>query len=68
VTDITAYGTIEEAAQLLLPRGSTVLRARTLQEAVPPKITPLGTVDMPPKSYYMWVIGPSLVLVAADQT
>jgi hypothetical protein len=53
VTDITAYGGLEEAAKLLLPRGSTVLRAKTLTEAVPPKTTPLGTVELPPKSYYM---------------
>lgn len=53
VTDITAYGGLEEAAKLLLPRGSTVLRARTITEAVPPKTTPMGTVELPPKSYYM---------------
>lgn len=48
------FGTPLEAAQLLLPRGSKLLS--TSQESVPTpsRQTPVGLVDLPPKTYYRY--------------
>ncbi|GIL62739.1 hypothetical protein Vafri_16921 [Volvox africanus] len=54
VTDLSIFGGLEEAAKLLLPRGSRVLSASTLQVVLPPKQTALGSVELPPKSYYRY--------------
>ncbi len=53
MSDISAYGSPEEAAKVLLPRGSTLLRTAVDVEELPPRETPLGTVDIPPKNYYL---------------
>ncbi|GAX72657.1 hypothetical protein CEUSTIGMA_g113.t1 [Chlamydomonas eustigma] len=54
VSDITAFGTIEEAAQVLLPRGSVVLTASSEVQQIPSRETPLGVVEIPPKTYYRY--------------
>ncbi|GIL78087.1 hypothetical protein Vretimale_7490 [Volvox reticuliferus] len=54
VTDLSVFGGLEEAAKLLLPRGSRVLSASTLQVVLPPKQTALGPVELPPKNYYRY--------------
>lgn len=54
MTDISAYGTPEEAASLLLPRGSKLVSASVETVALPPRVTPLGDVEVPPKSYYRY--------------
>jgi hypothetical protein len=52
VADIAQLGTPIEVAQLILPRGSTLLATATQQFEQPPKETPLGKVDLPPQTYY----------------
>lgn len=52
VNDISQLGTPIEVAQLILPRGSTLLATATQQVPVPPKQTPVGQVDLPPQTYY----------------
>lgn len=52
VTDISVYGTPEEAAPLLLPRGSTLLASGIVTVPVPPRNTTLGIVNFPDRSYY----------------
>ncbi|GFR43081.1 hypothetical protein Agub_g4088 [Astrephomene gubernaculifera] len=54
VTDVSVFGGLEEAAKLLLPRGSRVLAASALQVVLPPKETAIGTVELPPKNYYKY--------------
>ncbi len=52
VNDITAFGEPEEAANLLLPRGA-VLRGYSKEIVVlKPRITALGEVQVPPRTYY----------------
>jgi hypothetical protein len=41
-----------EVAQLILPRGSTLLATATQQVQVPPKQTPVGPLELPPQTYY----------------
>jgi hypothetical protein len=53
VTDISQLGEPVAVAQLLLPRGSTLLATATQQVPQPPKETPLGLVDIPPQTYYL---------------
>jgi hypothetical protein len=53
VADISQLGNPIEVAQLLLPRGSTLLATATQQVPQPPKETPLGPVDIPPQNYYL---------------
>lgn len=52
VNDISQLGNPIEVAQLILPRGSTLLATATQQVAVPPKQTPVGLVELPPQTYY----------------
>lgn len=52
VNDISQLGTPIEVAQLILPRGSTLLATATQQVPVPPKQTPVGQVDLPPQTYF----------------
>ncbi|KAL6762415.1 hypothetical protein V8C86DRAFT_2517648 [Haematococcus lacustris] len=54
VGDLSVWGTPEEAAKLLLPRGSVLLNSSQQQVEVPPRTTPLGPVALPPKSYYRY--------------
>ncbi|KAG2498419.1 hypothetical protein HYH03_003677 [Edaphochlamys debaryana] len=54
VTDVTQLGTLEEAAKLLLPKGSRVVKGSVLQVNRPPKETPAGPVELPPKTYYRY--------------
>jgi hypothetical protein len=53
VSDITAFGSAEEAAKVLLPKGARLLGLKSQTVEMPPKDTPLGRVDTPPKSYYL---------------
>jgi hypothetical protein len=52
VSDITAFGKIEEAAQVLLPRGSVVLAASSEVQQISARETPMGIVEIPPRTYY----------------
>lgn len=52
VNDISQLGTPIEVAQLILPRGSTLLATATQQVPVPPKTTPVGQVELPPQTYF----------------
>ncbi len=54
-TDISGLGDLEEAAKLLLPRGSRVIAGSVLQVPLPPRQTALGPVELPPKNYYRCV-------------
>ena len=49
------WGSPEEAAQLLLPRGSVLLGAAAETLQLPAKETPLGIVEVPPRNYYRCV-------------
>ena len=55
VADISVWGSPEEAAQLLLPRGSVLLGAAAETLQLPAKETPLGIVEVPPRNYYRCV-------------
>lgn len=52
VNDISQLGNPIEVAQLILPRGSTLLATATAQVPVPSKQTPVGVVELPPQTYY----------------
>lgn len=52
MNDISQLGTPIEVAQLILPRGSTLLATATQQVPVPPKQTPVGQVELPPQTYF----------------
>jgi hypothetical protein len=52
VADIAQMGTPVEVAQLILPRGSTLLATATQTVQQPSKTTPLGVVELPPQTYY----------------
>ena len=52
VADVTQYGDPIEVAKLLLPRGSTLLSTDTAVEEQAAKDTLVGTVAIPPKTYY----------------
>lgn len=52
VNDISQLGNPIEVAQLILPRGSTLLATATTNVPVPPKQTPLGLTELPPQTYY----------------
>lgn len=52
VNDISMMGNPIEVAQLILPRGSTLLATATQQVQVPPKQTPVGPLELPPQTYY----------------
>ncbi|KAF6259105.1 hypothetical protein COO60DRAFT_1515422 [Scenedesmus sp. NREL 46B-D3] len=54
VTDISQLGDPVAVAQLVLPRGSTLLATATQQVPQPPKETPLGLVDIPPQNYFLF--------------
>lgn len=54
VTDISQLGEPIAVAQLLLPRGSTLLATATQQVPQPPKETPLGLVEIPPQNYFLF--------------
>ena len=58
------WGSPEEAAQLLLPRGSVLLGAAAETLQLPAKETPLGIVEVPPRNYYRCVSTSLLVAVA----
>lgn len=55
ISDIANFGTPIEAAPLLLPRGAKLLAATAEVEQLPPRDTMLGTVEIPPKTYYRYV-------------
>jgi hypothetical protein len=50
---LSQFGTAEEAAKLLLPRGSLLLGSSTVTDALPPRETLLGPVEIPPRNYYL---------------
>jgi|LauGreSBDMM110SN_4_FD.fasta_scaffold40265_1 hypothetical protein len=52
VNDISVWGSPEEAAQLLLPRGSVAVSATAEAVQLPAKETPVGLLEIPPRSYY----------------
>jgi hypothetical protein len=52
VSDISQLGDPIAVANLVLPRGSTLLAASTQVVEQPAKETPLGPVDIPPQTYY----------------
>jgi hypothetical protein len=53
VSDVSQLGDPIAVAQLVLPRGSTLLATATQQVPQPPKETPLGLVDIPPQNYFL---------------
>lgn len=53
VSDLAQYGSVEDVAKLLLPRGSTLLGSVSIVEPRASKETPFGTVDIPPRTYYL---------------
>jgi hypothetical protein len=53
VSDLSQYGPAEDVAKLLLPRGSLLLASTQTVEKFPPRETPLGQVEIPPRTYYM---------------
>lgn len=57
VSDVSQWGTPEEAAKLVLPRGAALLGSTSIAEARTPKATPVGQVELPPRNYYLWVVG-----------
>ena len=52
MNDISVWGSPEEAAQLLLPRGSVAVSADVETVQLPAKETPVGLLKTPPRSYY----------------
>jgi hypothetical protein len=54
VSDVTAFGSPEDAARILVPKGAKLLAISTEVVQLPAKETPLGLLEVPPKSYYRW--------------
>eukprot|EP00195_Chlamydomonas_chlamydogama_P016063 CAMPEP_0202891054 /NCGR_PEP_ID=MMETSP1392-20130828/1241_1 /ASSEMBLY_ACC=CAM_ASM_000868 /TAXON_ID=225041 /ORGANISM="Chlamydomonas chlamydogama, Strain SAG 11-48b" /LENGTH=374 /DNA_ID=CAMNT_0049574723 /DNA_START=32 /DNA_END=1158 /DNA_ORIENTATION=+ len=54
VSDISMFGEPEAAANLLLPRGSVLLSSDSEVVQPPPKETPIGLVEVPPRTYYRY--------------
>eukprot|EP00983_Pelagomonas_calceolata_P019442 611225-Pelagomonas_calceolata.AAC.1 len=52
VNDITAFGEPEQAANLLLPRGAVLLGYSKEVVVLKPRVTALGEVEVPPRTYY----------------
>lgn len=44
---------MDQASKLLLPRGAAVIGSAAVVAALPPRETPLGIVEIPPKNYYL---------------
>lgn len=53
VTDVSQLGSLEEAAGVLTPPGCRLLGSAAVTEPRPPRDTPLGPVEIPPRSYYL---------------
>eukprot|EP00199_Chlamydomonas_sp_CCMP681_P007087 CAMPEP_0119105810 /NCGR_PEP_ID=MMETSP1180-20130426/3676_1 /TAXON_ID=3052 ORGANISM="Chlamydomonas cf sp, Strain CCMP681" /NCGR_SAMPLE_ID=MMETSP1180 /ASSEMBLY_ACC=CAM_ASM_000741 /LENGTH=268 /DNA_ID=CAMNT_0007090965 /DNA_START=13 /DNA_END=816 /DNA_ORIENTATION=- len=56
VGDIAQLGDPEAAAKLVVPKGSLLISATQEVDVLPPRETPLGQVDVPPKTYYRYEI------------
>eukprot|EP00877_Chromochloris_zofingiensis_P014622 jgi/Chrzof1/9413/Cz04g02050.t1_PPD9[v5.2] len=54
VTDISQLGDPIATAKLLLPRGSTLLYATQDTQQLPARQTPVGSVELPPRTYYRY--------------
>lgn len=52
VNDISAFGGPEQAANLLLPRGAVLLGYSKEVVVLKPRVTALGEVEVPPRTYY----------------
>lgn len=62
VGDITAFGGPEQAANYLLPRKAVLYKFSKEVVALKPRITKLGEVPVPPRTYYRYSGGGSLIL------
>lgn len=52
VNDISQMGDPVAVATLILPRGSRLLATATEQVPQSPKVTPVGQLELPPRTYY----------------
>eukprot|EP00878_Enallax_costatus_P024693 GHUV01026372.1.p1 GENE.GHUV01026372.1~~GHUV01026372.1.p1 ORF type:complete len:207 (+),score=45.90 GHUV01026372.1:188-808(+) len=52
VNDITQMGDPIAVASLIVPRGSRLLAKATEEVPQPPKETPVGQIELPPRTYY----------------
>ena len=50
---MSQLGSLEEAAGVLTPPGCRLLGSAAVTEPRPPRDTPLGPVEIPPRSYYL---------------
>jgi hypothetical protein len=53
VSDLAQYGPADEVAKLLLPRGATLIASASIVEERQARDTPLGRVEIPPRTYYL---------------
>lgn len=53
VGDVSQLGTLEEAAKVLTPPGCRLLGSAAIAEPRPPRETPLGATEIPPRNYYL---------------
>ncbi|GBF97279.1 hypothetical protein Rsub_09970 [Raphidocelis subcapitata] len=71
VSDLAQYGPADEVAKLLLPRGAALLASASIEEARRSRDTPLGVVEIPPRTYYLYEFttpqGLHVVMSAAAQ-
>lgn len=57
IADISQYGDLAEVAELVVPKGATLVSSSVSQTIRPPRDTLVGIVEIPPKNYYIYVSG-----------
>lgn len=55
IADISQYGDLTEVAELVVPKGATILSSTISQTIRPPRDTLVGIVEIPSKNYYIYV-------------
>ncbi|KAI8462903.1 MAG: hypothetical protein J3K34DRAFT_527409 [Monoraphidium minutum] len=54
VADVSQWGSVEEVSKLMVPRGARLVGSAEIAEPRETRETPLGVVEIPPRSYYLY--------------
>lgn len=53
ISDLAQYGSVEDVSKLLVPRGATLIASTSVSVPRGSRETPLGPVEIPPRTYYL---------------
>jgi hypothetical protein len=54
LSDLSEYGPAADVAPLLMPKGAALVASAAVEEPRGTRTTPLGEVELPPRTYYLY--------------